>query len=256
MGAAPKGIKILVADIECIPMRGWFWGTREQNIPLQMVEEDPRMVCFAAGWLGGKKKEIEFHAEWHDGGRKGMLDAAWRLMNEADAIVGFNSKGFDVRWLRGELAVEGYLPPSPHKDIDLWTAVKNQFRFPSTKLDYVAQRFGLGSKTAHAGWKLWADVIDGDPKAHKLMEKYNRNDVVLTTQLYEKLLPWLPQHPNIALYGDGEVGCRKCGGIDLMKRGTVATATGVFQRVVCKDCGTWSRYASREPGISSPYRAL
>lgn len=256
MGAAPQGFKALVLDVECIPMRAWVWGLRDQNVPLQMVEEDPRMICFAAGWLGGRKKDIEFYAEWQDGGREGMLDQVWRLMDEADAIIGYNSKGFDCKWMRGELAVEGYLPPSPHRDIDLFTAVKNQFRFPSNKLDYVAGRFGIGSKTAHAGWKLWADVIDGDAKARKLMEKYNRQDVTLTEKLHDYMLPWIPNYPNVALYGDGEVGCRKCGGIDFMKRGTVATATGVFQRVVCNDCGTWSRYASREPDISSPYRAL
>jgi DNA polymerase elongation subunit (family B) len=258
MGASPPqdGIKILVTDIECIPMRAWVWGLRDQNIPISMIEEDPRIICFAAGWLGGKKKDIEFYAEWQKGGREAMLAEAWRLMDEADAIVGYNSKGFDIKWLKAELAVEGYTPPSPHKDIDLYTAVKSQFRFPSNKLDYVAQRFDLGAKTAHAGWSLWSDVIDGDPKAQKLMEKYNIQDVALTEKLHDHILPWIPNYPNIALFGDGEVGCRKCGGISFHKRGTVATATAVYQRVVCSDCGTWSRYATKEPDITSPYRPL
>ena len=251
----PEGLKALVLDIECIPMRGWFWGTRDQNIPLQMIEEDPRMICFAAGWLGGKKKDIQFFSEWGVG-RDAMFSEVWRLMDEADAIIGYNSKGFDVKWMKGELAVEGYNPPSPHKDIDLFTAVKSQFRFPSNKLDYVAGRFGLGSKTAHAGWKLWADVIDGCPVAQAKMEKYNRQDVVLTEKLHDYILPWIPNYPNIALYGDGEVGCRKCGENNFQKRGTVATATGVYQRVLCLDCGTWSRYATKEPEISTPYRAI
>ena len=256
MSAAPDGFKALVWDIECIPMSGYFWGTRDQNIPLQMVKTDPRMICFAAQWYGTKKKDIAFHSEWGPGGRIAMLTRAHELLDEADAVIGFNSRGFDNKWAYAELLVEGFLPPSPHKDIDLYTAVKSKFRFPSNKLDYVAKRLDMGGKTAHSGWKLWEDVMDGCPKAQRLMEKYNRNDTVLTTQLYKKLLPWLPQHPNVALYGDGEVGCRKCGGINLQKRGTVATATGVYQRVLCAGCGSWSRYATKEPEFSSPYRAI
>lgn len=254
---APDGFKALVLDIECIPMRGWFWGTRDQFIPLQMIEEDPRMICLAAKWLGSPKKDIEFYSEWGDG-RTGMFEQVWRLMDEADAIIGYNSRGFDVKWMRAELAVEGFNPPSPHKDIDLFTAVKNQFRFPSNKLDYISQRFGLGSKTEHEGWKLWADVIDGCPKAQAKMEKYNRQDVVLTEKLHDYMLPWIPNYPNVALYAHGGLvaGCRKCGHFNFQKRGPVTTATGIYQRVLCLDCGSWSRYASRDPKVSSPYRAI
>jgi hypothetical protein len=251
----PEGFKALVLDIECIPMRGWFWGTRDQNIPLQMIEEDPRMICFAAKWLGGRKKDVEFYSEWHDG-RVGMLEQVWRLMDSADAIIGYNSRGFDVKWMRGELAVEGFNPPSPHRDIDLFTGVKNQFRFPSNKLDYVAQRFGLGSKTAHAGWQLWADVMDREPKALAKMEKYNRQDVLLTEKLHDHILAWLPNYPNITLYGEGGDGCRKCGGFSFTKRGPVATSAAVYQRVCCNDCGTYSRYATKEPDVSTGFRAV
>jgi hypothetical protein len=35
----------------------------------------------------------------------------------------------------------------------------------------------------------------------------------------------------------------------------VTTSAGVYQRVLCLDCGSWSRYATRDPEVSSPYRA-
>ena len=252
---SPEGFKALIIDIENIPNKVWAWGLWDQSIPIGMIEEPARMVCFAAKWLGAPKKSTEFYSEWQPGGRPDMLENAWRLMDEADAIIGYNSRGFDVKHLYAELAVDGHGPPSPHHNIDLLTEVKRNFRFPSNKLDYISQRFDLGAKTQHSGWALWQGVIDGDPKARRLMEKYNIQDVTLTEKLHDRLLPWL-KYPNIALYGDGEVGCRKCGENNFQKRGTVATATGVYQRVLCLDCGTWSRYAAKEPEISTPYRAL
>ena len=248
----PEGFKALVLDIECIPNKVWAWGLFDQSIPIGMIEEPARTVCFAAKWLGAPKKTTEFYSEWDDG-RQGMFGHAHRLLDEAHAVIGYNSRNFDVKWLNAEMAVEGFGPPSPHVPIDLLTEVKRNFRFPSNKLDYISQRFELGAKTQHTGWKLWQGVIDGDPKAERLMRKYNIQDVALTEKLHDRLLPWL-RYPNVALFSDGE-GCRKCGGMSFTKRGYQHSATAVYQRVVCNDCDTWSRYATKEP-ISSPYRAI
>ena len=252
---APEGFKALVLDIECIPARAWVWGYRDQNIPIQMVEEEPRMICFAAKWLGAPKKTIEFHAEWGPGGRSSMLEAAHSLMCSADAVIGYNSKGFDNKWIKSETAIEGFEPISPYKDIDLYTGVKSQFRFPSYKLEYVAKRFKLGAKTQHSGWGLWRDVIDRDPSAMKLMEKYNKQDVFLTEKLHDRVVGHLAGYPNVALYS-GSDGCRKCGGFDFVRRGMVSTSASLYQTVQCKTCRSYSRLAAAEKGVKSSYRPV
>jgi len=79
------------------------------------------------------------------------------------------------------------------------------------------------------------------------MEAYNRQDVVLLEPLYERLLPWITNHPNLRLTGDPE-GCPNCGATELRREGFALTATGKYQRWSCKGCGAWSKSGRREAG--------
>jgi hypothetical protein len=81
-------------------------------------------------------------------------------------------------------------PPSPTKDLDLMTVTKANFLFPSNKLDYVAQKRGVGAKVKHSGFKLWLRCMEGDNKAWAEMKKYQLQDVNLLVDPYELLLPW------------------------------------------------------------------
>jgi RNase P subunit RPR2 len=132
--------------------------------------------------------------------------------------------------------------PSPYKQVDLLQTCRRQFRFPSNKLDYVARVLGLGSKTKHQGMALWHGCMDGDPKCWKKMEQYNKQDVLLLEKVYKELLPWIPNHPNHGLYGNGKkMVCRNCGSGYLESRGYETTAVGKYQRLHCKKCGHWNR---------------
>ena len=82
--------------------------------------------------------------------------------------------------------------------------------------------------------------MNKDPAAWKVMEKYNKQDVLLLEKVYQRLLPWIGKaHPNRNLY-DGK-GCSVCGSHKLQKRGFAYTVTGTFQRYQCTDCGSWSK---------------
>ena len=83
-------------------------------------------------------------------------------------------------------------PPSPTKDLDLMTIVKANFQFPSNKLDYVAQKLGVGSKVKHSGFELWIGCMNDDKKAWAEMKRYQIQDVQLLDNLYDILLPWFP----------------------------------------------------------------
>jgi hypothetical protein len=82
------------------------------------------------------------------------------------------------------------VPPSPVKDLDLMSITKANFLFPSNKLDYVAQKLGVGAKVKHSGFKLWLRCMEGDDKAWKEMKTYQIQDVNLLAELYDVLLPW------------------------------------------------------------------
>jgi hypothetical protein len=98
----------------------------------------------------------------------------------------------------------------------------------------------VGKKVRHHGHELWVECMRGDDKAWKLMEKYNKKDVTLLEDVYNKLLPWIKDHPNRSLFTDGEV-CSNCGSEKLQKRGHAYTQVYKYQRYQCLSCGLWLR---------------
>lgn len=182
-------MKILLLDIETTPMKVYTWGLWDQNIGINQIIEHTEMMCFGAKWLG--KKKVTFKSVHHHG-KQEMLETLHEMMNEADILVGWNSAAFDHKHIRREFLEAGLTPPSETKDLDLMSIVKANFLFPSNKLDYVAQKLGVGAKVKHSGFELWIDCMDGKDKAWREMRKYQIQDVELLDKLYDVLLPWLP----------------------------------------------------------------
>ena len=181
--------KILVIDIETMANLAWVWGTWQQNIQPKAIVKHKRTISFAAKWVGQEK--VVFYSEHHQG-RELMVRAAWDLLNDADAVVGYNSKRFDIKHLNTEFKLEGFPPPTHFQHIDLYQITKREFAFGSNKLESVADRMGLGKKREHEGFALWLKCEAGDAKAWRSMRDYNRQDVRLTELLFEDFRPWIP----------------------------------------------------------------
>ena len=235
-------MKILLLDIESSPNTAHVWGLWQQNVSINQLMESSYVLCYAAKWLGDDK--IYFDSVQKSKPKK-MLKGIHVLLDEADAVVHYNGTKFDIPTLNKEFILHRYNPPSPYKQIDLLRVVRSNFRFPSNKLDYVAQRLGLGKKHEHEGHDLWVKCMNGDRDAWKRMESYNIQDVVLLESLYGRLLSWIKHHPNHNLFSDSVV-CPSCSGTRLQKRGTAISSTGIYQRYQCKDCGTWSQATKSE----------
>jgi hypothetical protein len=133
-------------------------------------------------------------------------------------------------------------PPAPYRQIDLLMTAKKKFRFPSNKLQYVAEFLGVGSKVKHEGHTLWVKCMAGDPVAWNMMKEYNIEDVHLLERVYDKLIPWLHNAPSLAVYVEGSTDycCPRCNG-KVQKRGFAYTALSKFQRYQCTSCGGWSK---------------
>lgn len=231
--------KILILDIETSPNMVYSWGLWNQNIAINQIVESSTVLCWAGKWLG--KKQTEFSSVHHDS-PKVMIKKIHAMIDEADAVITYNGKKFDMPQLNKEFLKHGLTQPSPYKDIDLLQTCRRKFKLPSNKLDYVAQFLGVGKKTPHMGMPLWTDCMNGCSKAWKTMKKYNIQDVNLTEEVYNKLLGWIVTPFNYNTHADGqEVVCPNCGGKHLQKRGTMRTTTRQYQRYQCQDCGTWSK---------------
>lgn len=230
-------LRILAWDIERIPAAGYTWGIHDVNIGINQLIEHGETVSFAARWVGDPKRDAVFYSTYHNGKHE-MLNALWDLHNEADALLSWNGAGFDTKHVNTEFIIAGMTPPSPSREIDLMKAAKKKFRFLSNKLDYVAQRLGVGHKIVHEGFPLWLKVMENDPKAWESFRRYNLQDVHLLIELYEKLLPWIDGHPNVLLHGGN--GCPRCGSAKVQSRGYRTTSVGQYQRFHCQACGAWS----------------
>lgn len=240
--------KILVIDIETAAATVETFGIYKQNIGISQIIEPVRVICFAAKWVGDKN--IMFHAEWQNS-HEDMISAAYELINEADFVVGWNSKSFDMRHLKAEFLKYGYKPPAPYRDIDLMLIARKNFRLMSNKLNWYAQQLGVGAKVENGGYALWSALSRPSSdkelvKARKLMEKYNRGDVEITEKLFEKMRPWI-DGVNVGLYVDSDKPvCVNCGSEHLQRRGWAYTTAGRYRRYECQGCGRWNRDSRRE----------
>jgi DNA polymerase elongation subunit (family B) len=232
-------MKLLTVDIETMPHLGYFWDRWKQDINMIQIKEFKRACCFSAKWLDSD--EVMYFSEFHHG-HETMVREAHRLFDEADVLITYNGKTFDVPHLETEMILlDNKLVPSPYQHLDLYQIVKRRFKFPSNKLDDVAKALDIGQKVSHAGFQLWIDCMNGSIEAWSKMREYNKHDVVLTEELYLILRPWIKTHPNMSILDDEEVveGCTRCGSINYQRRGTYGTSFGTKQQFWCKDCGGW-----------------
>ena len=139
-----------------------------------------------------------------------------------------------------EFLEAGMSPPSPYSQIDLLKTARQQFRFPSNKLDYVGRALGLGQKVSHEGFELWIKCMNKDKDAWTRMQAYNVQDVLLLEKVYKRFLPWIKNHPNRGVHMDTDHVCPTCGSDNVKRRGYNHTKAGKYQRYQCGSCATWS----------------
>ncbi len=232
-------VKILTLDIETSPIQAYTWDTFNTNISNVQVIEPSRILMFGYKWNFQKKAQVI--TEWGSGGHSGMVDEMWTMLDEADIIVTYNGKSFDIPHINRELILAGLTPPSPYAHVDLYRVVRSKFKFTSGKLEWIVKQLGIGEKMTHEGFDLWKKVLAGDPVAKRKMEKYCARDVGITEGLYYELLPWISAHPNVTLITGDVAACTTCSSTNLQKRGLQRTNTFTFQRYQCNSCGSYSR---------------
>lgn len=234
--------KVLILDVETSPALVWTYSLFKPVIGIDQVVEPTRMICWAAGWAD--EKRIHFGSEWTDG--PDHIVKLHRLWSEADAIVGWNSDAFDLGHIRREFREWGLPVPPPVRQIDLMKHVKKNYTFLSNKLDWVSRRLLDDRKVSVSMMSLYLRILEGDEKAMRKTETYNRKDTKLTRELYRMLEPELAQALNRGLWNGEEICCPKCGSTDLERRGYAYTQVSKFRRYVCRGCGSWSRTNVRE----------
>lgn len=230
-----SGKKILHLDIETAPTLAYVWNLFDENISVDQIVRPSRMTCWSAKWHGESK--VFFDAEWCHKDRATFIESIHDILTVADAVVTYNGDRFDLPKLMGEFAVTGLHSPGPITSIDLYKTVK-KLGFQSGKLAFVGPHLGIGEKVKHEGFRLWAGIEAGDEKARRKMERYNKQDARLLERLYNRIRPFITNHPY--LHNDSKHNCPACGSSHVQRSGVRRTKAFIINRLHCMDCGSWS----------------
>ena len=233
-------LRVLTFDIENAPNTVYTWGLYDQSVGISQIKEPGRVFGFGGKWYDESKPF--FYGEGSLTHEEVILKSH-AVLNEAYILVSYNGKSFDMKHMNKEFLGLGLPPVKPSKHIDLLQVVRRKFNLPSRKLDYVAQFLGLGSKTKHTGFELWKDCMAGDSKAWALMERYCKQDVKLTEDVYNAIRPWIPNHPHLGVWLGSEWVCTNCGTeIDPAKPHEAKAVANVtsYNLYQCV-CGHWLR---------------
>ena len=193
-------------DIETAPMEVYVWSLRYNDfINPDNIIKDWSVLCWSAKWLF----EPEVMGEKVTGKQAiaredaSILTKMWKLLDEADIVVVQNGKKFDIPKLNTRFLLAGLPPPSYYQVVDTKEVATKKFAFSSNKLDYMNKILGIKGKE-DMEMQDWIDCVHGDEKALAKMLAYNKDDSVIMEELYLRLRPWIPGHPNLGLYADLE----------------------------------------------------
>tara|TARA_R110002153_G_scaffold58217_2_gene159661 strand:+ start:2781 stop:3761 length:981 start_codon:yes stop_codon:yes gene_type:complete len=238
--------KVLFFDIETAPNKMHGWSLWNQNFGLNQIESEWFLLSYSAKWLGQDTVMYEdMEGIVSTENDRHLLDSLWKLIDEADIVIGQNSKAFDIKKMNARWIMNGYLPPSPYKQIDTLDIAKRNFAFTSRKLEWMTDKLCTNKKLTHgkfAGFQLWKECMLDNPEAWLEMKEYNIMDVVSLEELYLRFAAWDNKHVNFNLYNDTvEKHVCRCGSHRVVEQGYAFTGVSKFQQYRCLDCGTTTR---------------
>ncbi len=206
-----------------------------------MIETPTYTLCYVAKWLGEDKIIFKTHNQ------EGFIETIHKLIDEADGIIHYNGKQFDMKHLNRDFLLAELPPPSPYNNIDLLSTIRTNFAFISNKLEWTSVQMGYEGKVNHRGIQLWFDCMANKRAAWQEMKAYNVQDVLLLEAMFHDLKPWITSLPNYALWTNNEQEtCRNCGSTDMHRRGVQRTAARIYQRWQCRTCFKWQRSAKQD----------
>lgn len=241
-----RDAKVLCFDLEVSPRQAYVYDFYETNV----VEEIRPQLLLAISWkwLGDRtahgltiydRQGIDRYDD------KPLVTELWNLLDEANIICAYNGKRFDSKMANTFFMRHHMQPPSPYKQIDPLQTAKSKFRFGCNKLDFVGQFMEVGKKTEETYKDCWKTLLEGNEKERKqaseVMNRYCVNDTELLEKVYLQMLPWMDNHPNMALYAEQETICPRCGNSSDFEVKSYRR-TGVQINAIqykCKHCGAY-----------------
>lgn len=114
-----------------------------------------------------------------------LLDA----MKNFKIIVGYNSKFFDVPFVRTRAAANGLSFPNYGSmyHMDLYYVIKSKFRLSKNSLERACELYGIKGKN-HINREIWRLARYGNEKALEYVLDHCKRDVVILSKLHDKII--------------------------------------------------------------------
>lgn len=233
--------KVLIFDIECYSH--------------DFGADKGYLLCIGYKWLGDKKvsmiRPTDLEKFRNDPTNdRAMCKEFLELVKKADIVAGWNSKGFDWRFLQTRIMKWrlGYLPPVPHCDLLLTSRASTKMR---RTLDNTGKFFNLKNQKIPLDMNIWMAAGRGNAKALQEIINHCEADVLMTEEAYELFAPLSRTHPNVAIINGKPNGCPRCGAVGFLQRrgkrpvkvleqrGKIYALRHYRIRFQCANCGHW-----------------
>jgi len=246
--SASTGPRVLVWDVErsTFEHTARYYELKQRNLYLKPDKITQEWVLLGAawGWLDDNAiSVVSVHPEdpMNDYGVVKHLHSA---LERADVLLGHNSDAFDLKTFNTRALFHGFRPIAPKKKIDTLKIARKYFKFTSNKLSYIADYLGVDAKDASPDWNA---IIEGCPDEIRYMRKYNKQDVKVTKEVYNKLSAW-DETLDLNSFRGGvrHIVCKSCGSSSVAARGYDRRGKTLKRRYSCNSCGRWSQYTMAE----------
>jgi DNA polymerase elongation subunit (family B) len=230
----------LYFDIETSPNIGLFWSAGyKQRIDYSNIIEERKIICICYKW---EEEDVTYSLQWDSKQcDKRMLNEFIKVANHADEMVGHNGDKFDLTWIRTRCLFHGIEMFPKYTTIDTLKIARQQFRFNSNKLDYIAKYLGVGAKK-ETTFGLWKEVLlHKNKESLAYMVEYCKEDVRVLEKVFIKLQHHAPHKTHYGVVFNHDRGsCPGCGSDEIIKQRNKVTAAGMKYVVFrCKTCNKY-----------------
>lgn len=243
-----KPSKVLVFDIETLPLWIRTWGRWPEYPSNKQLIHDYCILSWSAKWLNDDKiiSECLTPKETSKRDDERIVRLLWKLLDSADVVIAHNGKRFDIRKVNTRFWKYNLPKPSSYKVIDTLVSVKEVFGLSFNNQDYIAKFKELEEKL-DTNYELWIACENGDKNALDYMRTYNEGDVRTLEQIYLDVRNWIPNHPNMALIENMKDVCPVCLNGSYEECGEFVANTYKYPEYRCSSCGsTWHGSKSKK----------
>lgn len=227
---------VLFMDIETLPSLGYFWE-RPWEARIIKVKEQGCVATWAARWMGDKRMMSDCLTvkETKTKDDRRICKSLWYLFEQADIVIAQNGDKFDIPTMNSRWWLHNYGPTSSYKTIDTLKIARRTFRQMFNSLDELGKYLGVGEKLRTGGKDLWFDFMEYKPEARKHMVRYNEGDIGLLERVYDKMRPWMKNHPKMSFNPASEL-CPVCRDANVKFIGYYTATVKQYKEYRCGHC--------------------